>query len=192
MANILILYHSQEYGHTEKMAQAVAQGATGAGAKVRLVNTNRERLNPEDYRAFDAAAFGSPPGRLPCGHRASSLAHSRCCATATPILKHTRDDCSSPASFLFCRQPRQPAKNRRKFRPFSLNPVASARGEIVLSRYGARKLLRASLRAASLWLGGRSGPLETSKGLKVRRPAWVTVGQGPFWKEVISEIESYR
>ena len=60
MANILVLYHSQEYGHTEKMAQAVADGAAAAGAKVRLVNTNRERLNVEDYRAFDAAAFGSP------------------------------------------------------------------------------------------------------------------------------------
>jgi flavorubredoxin len=60
MASILVLYHSQEHGHTEKMAQAVADGATGAGAKVRMVNTNRERLDLEDYRAFDAAAFGSP------------------------------------------------------------------------------------------------------------------------------------
>jgi flavorubredoxin len=60
MSTILILYHSQEYYNTHAMAEAVAEGAQAAGADVTLVNTNKQRLDIEAYRAFDAAAFGSP------------------------------------------------------------------------------------------------------------------------------------
>jgi flavorubredoxin len=57
---ILVLYHSQEYGNTAAMAQAVGEGARAAGADVTLVNTNERRLDLEQYRDFDAVAFGSP------------------------------------------------------------------------------------------------------------------------------------
>ena len=60
MPAILVLYHSQEHGNTGAMAEAVAEGAREAGAEVRLVNTHGFRLDVEEYRAFDAAAFGSP------------------------------------------------------------------------------------------------------------------------------------
>ena len=60
MSAILVLYHSQEHGNTGAMAEAVAEGAREAGAEVRLVNTHGFRFDVEDYRAFDAAAFGSP------------------------------------------------------------------------------------------------------------------------------------
>ena len=60
MAKILVLYHSQEFGNTEAMAQAVADGARESGAEVSTVNTNNQRLNIDDYRKIDAAAFGSP------------------------------------------------------------------------------------------------------------------------------------
>lgn len=60
MGTILVLYHSQEYGNTETMAEAVAEGATAAGAGVTMVNTNEQRLDIEAYRQFDAVAFGSP------------------------------------------------------------------------------------------------------------------------------------
>jgi NAD(P)H dehydrogenase (quinone) len=60
MTSILILYHSQQYGNTEQMARAVAEGAKAAGADVTLHNANDERFDIEAYRAFDAAAFGSP------------------------------------------------------------------------------------------------------------------------------------
>ena len=60
MGSILILYHSQEYGNTAAMAQAVGEGARGAGADVTLVNTNEHRLDLDQYRHFDAVAFGSP------------------------------------------------------------------------------------------------------------------------------------
>jgi NAD(P)H dehydrogenase (quinone) len=60
MGSILVLYHSQEYGNTAAMAQAVGEGAMAAGADVTLVNTNEQRLDIELYRRFDAVAFGSP------------------------------------------------------------------------------------------------------------------------------------
>ncbi len=60
MSKILILYHSQEYGNTGKMAQAVAEGARDAGADVTLCNANDARFDVEQYRAFDAVAFGTP------------------------------------------------------------------------------------------------------------------------------------
>ena len=60
MGSILVLYHSQEYGNTAAMAEAVGEGAKAAGAEVTLVNTNEQRLDIEQYRPFDAVAFGSP------------------------------------------------------------------------------------------------------------------------------------
>ena len=60
MGSLLVLYHSQEYGNTAAMAAAIGEGAKAAGAKVTLVNTNEQRLDLEQYRRFDAVAFGSP------------------------------------------------------------------------------------------------------------------------------------
>jgi len=60
MGSLLVLYHSQEYGNTAAMAEAVGEGARAAGAEVTLVNTNEQRLDIERYRRFDAVAFGSP------------------------------------------------------------------------------------------------------------------------------------
>lgn len=60
MGSILVLYHSQEYGNTAAMAQAVGEGARDVGADVTLINTNEQRLDIELYRRFDAVAFGTP------------------------------------------------------------------------------------------------------------------------------------
>jgi multimeric flavodoxin WrbA len=60
MRSLLVLYHSQEYGNTAAMAEAVGEGARAAGAEVTLVNTNEQRLDIEQYRRFDVVAFGSP------------------------------------------------------------------------------------------------------------------------------------
>ncbi len=60
MVSLFVLYHSQEYGNTKAMAEAVAEGAQAAGAKVTLINTNEKRLDIEEFRDFDAVAFGSP------------------------------------------------------------------------------------------------------------------------------------
>jgi len=42
------------------MAEAVAEGARSVGANVTLINTNARRITTDDYRAFDAVAFGTP------------------------------------------------------------------------------------------------------------------------------------
>ena len=60
MGSLLILYHSQEYGNTAAMAEAIGEGANAAGAEVTLVNTNEQRLDVEQYRRSDVVAFGSP------------------------------------------------------------------------------------------------------------------------------------
>jgi flavorubredoxin len=60
MTSILVLYHSQEYGNTGAMAEAIGEGTRAAGAEVTLVNTNEQRMDIEQYRGFDAVTFGSP------------------------------------------------------------------------------------------------------------------------------------
>jgi flavorubredoxin len=60
MANVLILYHSQQFGNTRAMAEAIARGVTEAGADATSVNTNEDRMDLQSYRGFDAVAFGSP------------------------------------------------------------------------------------------------------------------------------------
>jgi len=60
MNSILVLYHSQEYGNTALMAEAVAEGARSAGADVTPINANERRITLDEYRAFDAVAFGTP------------------------------------------------------------------------------------------------------------------------------------
>ena len=60
METVLILYHSQQFGHTHAMAQGVAEGVRAAGAEPVLVNTNETRMNVDAYRAYKAVAFGSP------------------------------------------------------------------------------------------------------------------------------------
>ena len=60
MGFVLVLYHSQEYGNTHAMAEAVGEGARAAGAEIKMVNTNERRLGIDEYRAAQAVAFGSP------------------------------------------------------------------------------------------------------------------------------------
>ena len=60
MSSILVLYHSQEYGNTHAMAEAIAEGAQSAGADVTLLNANERRITLDEYRAYDAVAFGTP------------------------------------------------------------------------------------------------------------------------------------
>ncbi|NHJ85444.1 MAG: hypothetical protein FK734_08265 [Asgard group archaeon] len=60
MAKLLIIYHSQEFGNTKAMAEAVAEGVRIAGADVSLINTNEQRIDIDQYRLFDAVIFGTP------------------------------------------------------------------------------------------------------------------------------------
>lgn len=56
----LVLYHSQQYGNTETMAKAVAEGLTEAGCVVILHNANTKRYPIEEFGSYDIVAFGTP------------------------------------------------------------------------------------------------------------------------------------
>lgn len=60
MAKALVLYHSQEYGNTAVMAQAVAEGLQEGGCEVDLFNTNDGRFDVSTFPKYDCSAFGSP------------------------------------------------------------------------------------------------------------------------------------
>jgi flavorubredoxin len=60
MAKALVLYHSQEFGNTAAMAEAVAQGLRDTGYEVDLVNTNKGRYDVTQFPQYDCVAFGSP------------------------------------------------------------------------------------------------------------------------------------
>ena len=60
MAKILVIYHSQQFGNTGILAEALAQGARGEGAEVGLINTNEHRVMLDEFLAADAVGLGSP------------------------------------------------------------------------------------------------------------------------------------
>jgi len=60
MAKILVVYHSQQYGKTKEIAEAIADGAREAGADVETFNTNERRVSVNDLMAADAVAIGTP------------------------------------------------------------------------------------------------------------------------------------
>ena len=60
MAKALVLYHSQEYGNTKLMADAIAEGLKESGCEVTVFNTNDGRFDITSFPEFDCVAFGSP------------------------------------------------------------------------------------------------------------------------------------
>lgn len=60
MAKALVLYHSQEFGNTAAMAEAVAEGLRDAGCEVDLFNTNDGRYDMNEFPKYDCVAIGSP------------------------------------------------------------------------------------------------------------------------------------
>ena len=60
MGKIIIIYHSQQYGNTNILAEALADGAREAGAEVSLINTNERRVTLEAFLAADGVAIGTP------------------------------------------------------------------------------------------------------------------------------------
>lgn len=60
MTKALVLYHSQEFGNTAEMAQAIADGLREAGCTVDLFNTNDGRFDVTRFPQYDCVAFGSP------------------------------------------------------------------------------------------------------------------------------------
>jgi multimeric flavodoxin WrbA len=60
MVKALVLFHSQEFGNTKAMAEAVAEGLRDARCEVDLFNTNDGRFDITKFPQYDCVAFGSP------------------------------------------------------------------------------------------------------------------------------------
>jgi len=56
----LVLYHSQQYGNTGKMAEAMAEGLRVGGYQVTIFNANEKRFPIETYSEYDCVALGTP------------------------------------------------------------------------------------------------------------------------------------
>lgn len=60
MGKIIVIYHSQQYGNTKMLAEALGEGAREAGAEVTLINTNERRVTLEEFLSADGVAIGTP------------------------------------------------------------------------------------------------------------------------------------
>lgn len=60
MGKIIVIYHSQQFGNTKALAEALAEGAREDGAEVELINTNERRVTLDEFLAADAVALGTP------------------------------------------------------------------------------------------------------------------------------------
>ena len=60
MERMLTIYHSQQFGNTKALAEALAEGARQAGAEVELINTNEQRVTLDKFLAADAVGLGTP------------------------------------------------------------------------------------------------------------------------------------
>jgi multimeric flavodoxin WrbA len=60
MKKILVIYHSQQFGNTKILAEALADGVREAGADVKLINTNEHRVTLKEFISADAVALGTP------------------------------------------------------------------------------------------------------------------------------------
>jgi multimeric flavodoxin WrbA len=60
MKEIFVIYHSQQFGNTRMLAEAIADGVREAGADVKLINTNEHRVTMKEFMSADAVALGTP------------------------------------------------------------------------------------------------------------------------------------
>jgi len=60
MGKIIVIYHSQQYGNTKMLAEALAEGVREAGAEVSLINTNERRVTLEEFLSANGVAIGTP------------------------------------------------------------------------------------------------------------------------------------
>jgi len=60
MGKIIVIYHSQQYGNTKMLAEALGEGARESGAEVTLINTNERRVTLAEFLSADGVAIGTP------------------------------------------------------------------------------------------------------------------------------------
>ena len=60
MANVLVIYHSQQFGDTKALAEALAEGVRDASVKAEIISTNERRVTLDEFLAADGVALGTP------------------------------------------------------------------------------------------------------------------------------------
>jgi len=60
MEKVLVIYHSQQFGDTKALAQALADGAREAGVEVEIISTNERRVTLDEFLAAEGVALGTP------------------------------------------------------------------------------------------------------------------------------------
>jgi len=60
MGKVIVIYHSQQFGNTKALAEALAEGVREAGVEVELINTNERRVTLDKFLSADAVALGTP------------------------------------------------------------------------------------------------------------------------------------
>jgi multimeric flavodoxin WrbA len=60
MAKVLVIYHSQQFGDTKSLAEALAEGVRDAGVEAGIISTNERRVTLDEFLAADGVALGTP------------------------------------------------------------------------------------------------------------------------------------
>jgi multimeric flavodoxin WrbA len=60
MRKIMVIYHSQQFGDTHTLAEAVAEGVREGGAAIEMINTNERRITLAEFHTADGVALGTP------------------------------------------------------------------------------------------------------------------------------------
>jgi multimeric flavodoxin WrbA len=60
MPKVMVIYHSQQFGDTEKLAEAVAEGVRDGGAEIEIISTNERRVTLDEFLTADGVALGTP------------------------------------------------------------------------------------------------------------------------------------
>ena len=60
MPKIIVIYHSQQFGDTKALAEALAEGVRDTGAEVEIIRANEHRITLEEFLTADGVALGTP------------------------------------------------------------------------------------------------------------------------------------
>jgi flavorubredoxin len=60
MGKILVIYHSQQFGDTKTLAEALAEGTRKGGAEVEMINTNERRVTLDEFLSADGIGPAPP------------------------------------------------------------------------------------------------------------------------------------
>ena len=60
MSKVIVIYHSQQFGDTKSLAEALAGGVRDAGVETEMISTNERRITLDEFLAADGIALGTP------------------------------------------------------------------------------------------------------------------------------------